>query len=296
MTKQEILDFVKENSKYFNSDLIKPLNLTNDEFITFFPRIKLIVDEAEMCEKNGKPNVCINESFMHSALERDANGQLIMVAIPCPKKKLHELWVENDFVCDSKAKTLPTLQSIASEHRKDKESNKLECVKKLLDIRDLIEKHEIAKGLYIHGTYGVGKSFIAFRFCEELQKYGLTTAFVSVPELVDRFRNTFSDDSSVTAEFYVNKLTKVDVLVLDDIGAEQPVSWFYNSLLPKVLTKRMNEEKLTFFTSNFTLDGLLKKWASQAKMLNVDVGRIGERIRALTKNVQFRLEDKNNRY
>ena len=296
MTNQEKLDFVKENSKYWNSELIKPLKLTNDEFVAFFPRIKMIVDEAEMCEKNGKPNICINESFMHSSLERDTNGQLIMVAVPCPKKQLHDLWVENDFICNTKAKTLPTFQSIAAEHRQDKKSNKLECVKLLLNIRDAVKKREKPMGLYIYGTYGIGKSFLLYRFCEELQKYGLSTAFVFTPELVDRFRSTFNDESSVNTDYYINKYSNVDVLVLDDIGAEKPVGWFYDSLLPKVLTKRMNEERLTFFTSNFTLDGLLKKWTGKTNTLNVDAGRIGERIRALTNNVQFKLIDKNNRY
>ena len=58
----------------------------------------------------------------------------------------------------------------------------------------------------------------------------------------------------------------------------------------------MSEEKLTLFTSNYTLKGLLSKWAKEAKMLNVDVGRIGERIKALTGNREFRLDDKGNRY
>ena len=300
MTAKEIAEFKKENSKYINNELVKPLKLTDKELIIYFPKIKAMVDDAEACKNNGNPRCCINESFMHNVLERQENGSLRLVSTPCPKKKLHDCWIQNDYICDSQARSLPTMQSIAKEHKQDSEKNskcnKLECIKQLLNIKDQIKKNEKPRGLYIYGPYGVGKSFLLYRFCEMLQELGKTTAFISAPETIRRFKNTFSDDSPVGPEYYENKMIDVDVLVIDDLGSEIPAKWFYNDFLINVLNKRMSEEKLTLFTSNYTLKGLLSKWAKEAKMLNVDVGRIGERIKALTGNREFRLDDKGNRY
>ena len=300
MTDKELVEFKKENSKYLNNELVKPLNLTDQEFINKFSIIKQMVDEAEECKNNGDSKRCVNESFTHIGLERDENGTLKIISLVCPKKKAFELWVQNDFICDTKAKSLPSMQSIAKEHKDDSKNNakcnKLECIKLLLNIRDQIVKGKKPRGLYIHGTYGVGKSFLLYRFCELLQENDLSTAFISTPEMIRRFKKTFGDDSNVAPEFYENKMIDVDVLVLDDLGAEPPSKWFYNDFLINVLNKRMAEEKLTLFTSNFSLQGLLNKWAKEAEMFNVDVNRIGERIKALTGNVEFRLADKNNRY
>ena len=300
MTSKEITEFKKENSRYINHELVKPLKLTDKELIIYFPRIKLMVDDAERCKNNGDPNLCINESFMHTVLQRQENGSLKIVSIDCPKKKAHDLWIQKDYICDSKAKTLPTIRSIAFEHKNDKKnnikSNKLECIKQLLKIKEQVEKHEKPKGLYIHGMYGIGKSFLLYRFCELLHECDLTTAFISFPDLVRSLKKTFGDDSPINSDHYVNKMVDVDVLVFDDLGSEQAKQWFYNDVLINVLNKRMGEEKLTFFISNLTLEDLLKKWNRESKLLNIDANRIGERIKALTGNKQFQLVDKNNRY
>ena len=299
MTKEQFESFKKENKKYLNSDLVKKLKMTDDEIIRYFSHIKFIIDENEACQQMPH-NKCVNESYSHRSLIRTKDGELKIITVPCEKKKFSNLWVIKDFSCDSKARTLEGLRQIAYEHKNDKANNKdctkLELIKKLIDIRNKILEKQIPRGIYVYGKYGVGKSFILYRFCEMLQEQGLTTAFVSVPDLVRSFKETFSDNTSQLRAEYLEKMIKVDVLVLDDLGAELPAKWFYNEFFEYLLRKRMGAEKLTFFTSNYKLEGLLKKYAKEAIMLDTDTGRIADRIKALTGNTQFQLVDKNNRY
>ena len=91
MTDKELVEFKKENSKYLNNELVKPLNLTDQEFINKFSIIKQMVDEAEECKNNGDSKRCVNESFTHIGLERDENGTLKIISLVCPKKKAFEL-------------------------------------------------------------------------------------------------------------------------------------------------------------------------------------------------------------
>jgi hypothetical protein len=57
----------------------------------------------------------------------------------------------------------------------------------------------------------------------------------------------------------------------------------------------MQHHKLTFFTSNLSMELLEKKLMTSLKK-SVNVERLLERIKGLTKNHQFELQGKNKRY
>jgi primosomal protein DnaI len=93
----------------------------------------------------------------------------------------------------------------------------------------------------------------------------------------------------------VNKMKNVDVLFLDDLGAEDEKIWFYNNYLLIILNHRMDHNKLTFFTSNLSIDSFYKKLSNlMHKSFNAE--RLVERIRALTQNKQMQIIGNNFRY
>jgi DNA replication protein DnaC len=85
-----------------------------------------------------------------------------------------------------------------------------------------------------------------------------------------------------------------DVLFLDDIGIED-ATWFYNEHLLVILNYRLQYHKLTFFTSNLSLNQLEKKLTINLKK-TVNVERLLERIKGLTKNEEIELQGINKRY
>jgi DNA replication protein DnaC len=135
-----------------------------------------------------------------------------------------------------------------------------------------------------------------FSLLNTIQELGSTVALVSLPKLVQRLKNNFGSNQNYLNEQMINNLEKIDFLVLDDIGAEQTDSWFYNQFLFDLLDFRYVNKKVTFFTSNYQLNQLLSKWKSSTSMTKIDITRIIERIKALTNNCSVQLKDVNYRY
>ena len=54
----------------------------------------------------------------------------------------------------------------------------------------------------------------------------------------------------------VDDIKLAEVLVLDDIGAEQSTPWVRDEILQVILQYRMQEDLPTFFTSNFNFQDL----------------------------------------
>lgn len=74
------------------------------------------------------------------------------------------------------------------------------------------------------GMPGVGKSHLAMSILQNLNEWGeqdKSCLFVSVDEMLLLIRNSFDNKESQYSEYYfVDLLSKVDYLVLDDLGAE----------------------------------------------------------------------------
>ena len=80
----------------------------------------------------------------------------------------------------------------------------------------------------------------------------------------------------------------VEILLIDDIGAEKVTEWNRDEILCPLLQHRMDNHLTTFFTSNLTLDEL-KQLLSISKS-GVDVvkaGRIIARIEQLTVDIEM---------
>ena len=143
------------------------------------------------------------------------------------------------------------------------------------------------KGLYIYGDMGVGKSFMLAAMAHELSetKKGATT-IIHYPSFTIDVKNGIKDGS---VKEQIDAVKEAEVLVLDDIGAEQFSSWIRDDVLQVILQYRMIEELPTFFTSNYSFADL------EAKLSNGRQGdetwqakRVMERIRFLAKEVHLR--------
>ena len=86
----------------------------------------------------------------------------------------------------------------------------------------------------------------------------------------------------------VNYLKNVDILLIDDIGAENVTAWGRDEILGTILQYRMNNKLSTFFTSNLTLEELeVHLSLSKNSEDKVKARRIIERIKELTENLEL---------
>ena len=143
------------------------------------------------------------------------------------------------------------------------------------------------KGLYIYGDMGVGKSFMLAAMAHELSETkNVATTIIHYPSFTIDVKNGIKDGS---VKEQIDAVKEAEVLVLDDIGAEQFSSWIRDDVLQVILQYRMIEELPTFFTSNYSFADL------EAKLSNGRQGdetwqakRVMERIRFLAKEVHLR--------
>lgn len=79
-----------------------------------------------------------------------------------------------------------------------------------------------AKSILLTGETGVGKTHLALSTLKEILREGYTGLFVSLPTLLTKIKNTYdkNNTSGVSVDKILNLIREVDLLVLDDLGAE----------------------------------------------------------------------------
>lgn len=151
----------------------------------------------------------------------------------------------------------------------------------------------IRKGLYLYGDFGVGKSFMVAALAHDLsEKRGVSSTLLHYPSFVIDVKNAIGDGNVKTL---VDELKLSEVLILDDIGAEQSTAWVRDEILQVILQYRMQENLPTFFTSNFDFEELEQHFAKgkHGNDETWEARRVMERIRYLAE--ETRLEGVNRR-
>ena len=153
---------------------------------------------------------------------------------------------------------------------------------------DFITNFPKKKGLYLYGDFGVGKSFMLAAMANELAKKGISTTLLHYPTFI-------SDLDFDNAKVWVNEIKASQVLVLDDIGAEQNNAWVRDSILQVILQHRMQENLPTFFTSNLRMEELEQHLAETKRADEIwPAKRVMERVKYLAE--EMRLEGTNRRH
>lgn len=124
------------------------------------------------------------------------------------------------------------------------------------------EQGLMAKGLYLEGAFGTGKTFLMCYMLHELAKEGHSGAIVYMPEFVEELKSMMQDSEKLRET--VETMKQVDLLIFDDIGAENLNPWVRDHILGSILNYRMNR-KPTFYTSNYSLNALEKHLSFTSK-------------------------------
>lgn len=116
---------------------------------------------------------------------------------------------------------------------------------------------EQGTGLYLFSSEkGSGKTRLACSIANALNKlYDVTVHFTTTVDLLDNIRYTFDNDSKYSTAEVTNMYRNVEVLILDDIGLEKVNDWVVEKFTA-ILNERMNNKKITIFTSNYKIEEL----------------------------------------
>ncbi|CRH85874.1 Primosomal protein DnaI [Chlamydia trachomatis] len=149
------------------------------------------------------------------------------------------------------------------------------------------------KGLYVFGNFGIGKSYLMAYLAHQLSvRHELATTMLHYPTFVVDIKNAISSGS---VKEWIDDIKAAQVLILDDIGAEQHSSWVRDDVLQVILQYRMQENLPTFFTSNFSFADLERHFSSgKTGDETWQARRVMERIRYLAREIH--LEGGNRRH
>lgn len=104
------------------------------------------------------------------------------------------------------------------------------------------------KSLILQGSYGTGKSHIAYAIAKAIKNEGYSVAFMHIPMLMERIKATYNKNASETTDELVQLLSNIDLLVLDDIGVEN-TEHTLNKLF-SIVDNRVGKNNI--FTTNFS--------------------------------------------
>ena len=139
-------------------------------------------------------------------------------------------------------------------------------------------------GLYLHGSFGAGKSFLISALLNELhEKKKASICMIYFPEALRTLKDDWDNFGSKMEYF-----KSVDILLIDDIGAEKVTEWGRDEVLGTILQERMDKKLATFFTSNLNIKELESHLALSNKSDDlVKARRIIERIKQLTNDLEL---------
>ena len=106
-------------------------------------------------------------------------------------------------------------------------------------------------GLLFVGAQGVGKTHLAVGIIKSLMRLkSVECLFRTFPELLKEIQNSYNPISQASELSVLAPVLETEVLVLDELGAQNPSSWVRDTV-GYVLNYRYNENKVTILTTNY---------------------------------------------
>ncbi|HEX3874983.1 MAG TPA: ATP-binding protein [Solirubrobacteraceae bacterium] len=113
-------------------------------------------------------------------------------------------------------------------------------------VRNIDANIERGQGLWLAGDYGTGKTALAMIVSKAAIDAGHTVAIYSCPRLLSVIRESI--DGAGMLDF-LDRLAQVDLLHIDDLGAERRTEWVLEQLY-SIVNTRYEEQRSTLVTSN----------------------------------------------
>ncbi len=112
---------------------------------------------------------------------------------------------------------------------------------------------DTGRGLWLVGDVGTGKTTLAMLISKAALQAGRSVAIYSLPRLLNLIRETI--DSDVGKLDFLDRLAAVDLLHIDDLGAESKTDWVLEQLY-SIVNARYEAQRAILATTNLTPEKL----------------------------------------
>ena len=258
--------------------IVSRLKVSEDEFLKNTTKINDTLSELICCSDCKGLFDCKNKVDGHVYFPSVINGRIHFIYTPCKyKKKFNKEKIEKEtsgnILLNARMKDIDVT-----------DKNRIKVVKWIKTFYDNYDKNKSMKGLFLHGSFGSGKTFLIAALFNELKiSKNVASEIVYFPELLRTLRDDFN-----LLEQKINYLKDIPLLLIDDLGAENVTSWGRDEILGAILQYRMNEGMPTFVTSNLNISELEAHLSTTRNSEDlVKSRRIIERVKQLTDDLEM---------
>jgi DNA replication protein DnaC len=120
-------------------------------------------------------------------------------------------------------------------------------------VQGIEQNLDTGRGLWIQGDVGTGKTTLAMLVSKAALDAGRSVAIYSLPRLLNLLRESM--DSEGGKLDFIDRLAAVDLLHIDDLGAEHQTDWVLEQLY-SIVNARYEAERAIVATTNLMPDEL----------------------------------------
>lgn len=268
------------------SSLVKKLRLKDEVGMKYTSKLEHTIENLKNCEKCKSLNACKNEVLGCVYYPTKTDEKLEFNYVQCKYKNKNDLENKNKSICYGLSNDLKNASMSDIDINDKKRVDLIKWLKKFYD-----EYPESKKGLYLHGSFGSGKTYLVAALLNELAKKDYKVIMMYYPEMLSILKSSFDNNNEDGIDSYSKNLDNIkscDLLLIDDIGAETVTNWSRDEVLGTILQYRMEHNLVTFLTSNLNIEEL-ETHLSLVKnnMDKVKARRIIERIKQLTEDIEL---------
>jgi DNA replication protein DnaC len=116
-------------------------------------------------------------------------------------------------------------------------------------VRALDANLDAGRGLWLMGDVGTGKTTLAMLVSKAALEARRSVAIYSLPRLLAEIRTTYDDGARHSYTELIDRLGEVDLLHVDDVGAERSNDWVLEQLY-SLINARYEDGKAIVVTTN----------------------------------------------
>ena len=120
-------------------------------------------------------------------------------------------------------------------------------------VREIDANLDAGRGLWLMGDVGTGKTTLAMIVSKAAIDAGRSVAIYSLPRLLNLIRAAIETEAGMIG--FLEQLAAVDLLHIDDLGAENTTDWVLEQLY-SIVNSRYEDERAMIVTTNLSYEEL----------------------------------------
>lgn len=277
--KKECIKIVKDNETCLN--FILENNLIDEEVLSAIGKFLKIVNQEKVCVNCvNKKNCLLRSNGSIYSLSIDEDDRIIDLKLDlCSKAKKTDKYTSNYLYrqFDEEYLNYDINQVLSNEDYKDSRKETYVSAASIL-------LSKTNKGIFLTGSRRCGKSFILAVFSKKyIDNFKKRVAFIDASATIKELNDLYFTNKD---EFQkrLDELCEVDLLIIDDFGSEFKNEYTRDLIIYPLLNSRFIDNKLTCFTSNYSLNEiqqmyeLREKNAPKARLLYEVINSLAKQV------------------